>query len=282
MVPDDLEVKEEEGSNMEIDVKSKTDNELVFIIRDADFTFVNAIRRICMMEVPKIAIEDVHIVKNDSAMFDEVLAHRLGLTPLISDSESVESLLLPEDCDCDETCPRCTVSLVLKKKGPGVVYSKDLTSEDPKIKPVYDTIPLLKLKEDQEVELEASAQLGIGMDHAKWEPTTACAYKYYPEITVHENCDECQKCVEACPRGVLEFDQKTKKVNVVDIENCSMCKSCVRVCETGAIDIGYQEGNFIFRIETDGSVPPEEVLIKACDVLSIKADNFITFCEGGI
>ncbi|MCK9151344.1 DNA-directed RNA polymerase subunit D [Methanobacterium alcaliphilum] len=266
---------------MEIDVKEKNGNELVFVIEDVDVTFVNAIRRICMMEIPKMAIEDVYVVKNDSAMFDEVLAHRLGLIPLVSDSESIETLVMPDECDCEDYCPKCTVSLVLKKKGPGVVYSKDLSSEDSKIKPVYDTIPLLKLKDNQEVELEAIAQLGIGIEHAKWEPTTACAYKFYPQITIDENCDECQNCVEACPRGVLEFDQKAKKVEVVDLENCSMCKSCVRVCDTGAINIGYQEGKFIFIIETDGSIPPEEVLLKACDVLFEKADKIVTFCEGG-
>jgi DNA-directed RNA polymerase subunit D len=275
MVPEGLEVREEEGSNMEIEVKKKNENELVFTISGADLSFVNAIRRVCMMEVPKMAIDDVHIIKNDSAMFDEVLAHRLGLTPIVSDSESIEGLVLPEECDCEDYCSKCSVSLVLKKKGPGVVYSKDLSSEDSRIKPVYDTIPLLKLKDDQEVELEATAQLGIGMEHAKWEPTTACAYKFYPQITIGEDCEGCQKCAESCPRGVLEFDKKTKKVKVVDIENCSMCKSCFRVCESRSIDIGFDDNRFIFRIETDGSTPPEEVLIKACDVLSEKADKII-------
>jgi len=170
---------------MEIEVKKKNENELVFTISGADLSFVNAIRRVCMMEVPKLAIDDVHIIKNDSAMFDEVLAHRLGLTPLVSDSESIEGLVLPEECDCEDYCPRCSVSLVLKKEGPGVVYSKDLSSEDSRIKPVYDTIPLLKLKD------------------------------------------------------------------------------------------GFDDNRFIFRIETDGSTPPEEVLIKACDVLSEKADKII-------
>lgn len=266
---------------MEIDVKKKQENELVFVIRDSDLSFANAIRRICMMEVPKIAIEDVHMIKNESAMFDEVLAHRLGLIPLFSDSESAEALLIPSECDCEDQCPKCSVSLVLRKKGPGVVYSKDLSSEDSKIKPVYDTIPLLKLMEDQEVELEATARLGVGMDHAKWEPTTACAYKYYPHITIDENCDQCQKCADACPRGVLEFHEKDNQIKVVDLENCSMCKSCVRVCDHKYITIGHKDGDFIFTIETDGSIPPEEVLIKACDVLSNKADKIITFCEGG-
>jgi DNA-directed RNA polymerase subunit D len=45
--------------------------------------------------------------------------------------------------------------------------------------------------------------------------------------------------------------------------------------------VGYQENNFIFKIETDGSMPPKEVLLKACDVLSDKADEFITFSKGG-
>jgi DNA-directed RNA polymerase subunit D len=54
-----------------------------------------------------------------------------------------------------------------------------------------------------------------------------------------------------------------------------MCKSCFRVCESRAIDIGFDDNKFIFRIETDGSTPPEEVLIKACDVLSEKADKII-------
>jgi len=68
---------------MEIEVKSQNDDELVLIIRDAEIPFVNAIRRSAMMSVPKIAIEDVNIIRNDSSMFNEVLAHRLGLTPLV-------------------------------------------------------------------------------------------------------------------------------------------------------------------------------------------------------
>lgn len=266
---------------MEIEVKEKSENEIVFIIRNAEVPFVNAIRRIAMVEIPKIAVEDVNIVKNDSAMFDEVLAHRLGLNPLFSGSEAIEGLVMSEDCDCEDYCPRCSVSLTLNKTGPRVVYSKDLSSTDSKIKSVYDTIPLLKLKKDQNVELEAVAKLGFGKDHAKWITTTACSYKQYPKITFDDDLEVDYECVEACPRGILKADKRSKKIKVNNIENCSMCKSCVRASENGYVNVGYEKNNFIFRLETDGSMAPEEVLIKACDVLTEKAEKFITFSKGG-
>lgn len=274
---------------MKIDVKEQDENSMTFIVYDAEVPFVNAIRRIAMMKVPKLAIEDVFIVKNDSAMFDEVLAHRLGLTPLVSDLESIEGLVLPEDCDCDsekgEYCPRCSVSFSLRETGPKTVYSKDLKScGDSKIKPVYDTIPLLKLKEGQDVDLEAVAKLGIGKDHAKWVPTTVCAYKQYPEITFNEDEEVIYAVADTCPRGVLEADKEEGRIDIVDIENCSLCKTCVRTAkayDSKFINVGYRENDFIFKIETDGSMPPKEVLLKACDVLDSKADEFITFSEGG-
>lgn len=274
---------------MEIDVKKQDGNEMVFIVRDAEVPFVNAIRRTGMMQVPKLAIEDVFIVKNDSAMFDEVLAHRLGLTPLVSDLESIEGLVMPEECDCDaengEYCPKCSVSFVLNEVGPGVVYSKDLKScGDSRIKPVYDTIPLLKLKEDQEVELEAVAKLGLGKVHAKWVPTTVCAYKQYPKITFNEEEDIDFAAAGACPRGVLVVNKEEEKIEINDIENCSLCKACIRTQQASGsnyINVGYHENDFIFKIETDGSMPPKEVLLKACDVLDNKADEFITFSKGG-
>ncbi len=258
---------------MEFEVINKNKDELVFMVNGADIAFVNAIRRICMMEVPTIAIDDVNLVKNDSAMFNEVLAHRLGLLPIASDIKSIEGLVMPDECDCGEYCPQCSVPMTLNKKGPCVVYSKDLESLDQKIKPVYDTIPLLKLKEDEEVCLEAYAQLGIGKEHAKWQPTIVCAYKFYPELTFGDECTSCGNCAGACPRGVLQYNNN--KVEIMDLTNCSMCKSCYRACDDRVINISFDDSKFIFKIETDGSIPPEEVLLKACDVLSDKADKII-------
>ena len=58
---------------MEIDIRQKNDNELTFIVDGVDTSFINAIRRICTVEVPTIAVDTVSIVRNDSTLFDEVL-----------------------------------------------------------------------------------------------------------------------------------------------------------------------------------------------------------------
>jgi DNA-directed RNA polymerase subunit D len=266
---------------MEIEVKSQIGDELVLVVRDVEVPFINAVRRVAMMDVPKIAIDNVNIIRNDSAMFNEVLAHRLGLTPLVSDLEAIDDMELADECDCEDGCPKCGVSFSLNAVGPKTVYSKDLISSDSKIKPVYDTIPIVKLKEGEELKMEAVAKLGFGKNHAKWIPTTVCAYKQYPEITFNEDVEIDYDCADACPRGILKADKRSKKIKVLDIENCSMCKSCYRASENNYINIGYQDNNFIFKIETDGSMPPKEVLLKACEELGFKADKFIRFSEGG-
>lgn len=273
---------------MEIEVRSQKDNEMIFIVRDAEVPFINAIRRVAMVNVPKIAIEDVNIIVNDSAMFNEVLAHRLGLTPLVSDLDALEGLSLPEDDDWEEFSNG--IMFYLKEEGPKVVYSKDLKSSDSRIKPVYDTIPLVKLKEGEKLDIQAVAKVGYGKEHAKWIPTTVCAYKQYPEITFNDDVEIDYDCAQACPRGILKSDKRSKKIKIVEehenspligVEECAMCKSCVRASDNGYINVGFRPNDFIFRIETDGAMPPKEVLLKACDVLGEKADKFIRFSEEG-
>ena len=287
---------------MEIELKSQSDDgmEMVFIVRDAEVPFVNAIRRTAMVDVPKLAIEDVNIVKNDSAMFNEVLAHRLGLIPLVSNLDAIEGLPLPEDDGWFEQ--ESEIAFRLNEVGPKVVYSKDLISSNTEIKPVHDTIPIVKLKEDEELYVEAYAKVGYGKTHVKWMPTTVCAYKQYPEITFNEDMDIDYDCADACPRGVLKSDKRSKKIKVFEdgevvegedgrfkTSDCVMCKSCERASikraiangasDESYINIGYRENDFIFRIETDESITAKEVLLKACEKLGEKADKFISFSE---
>ncbi len=53
----------------------------------------------------------------------------------------------------------------------------------------------------------------------------------------HKAClgAECLYCVDSCPREVLDWDKKQKKVVVVDFEQCLVCLACEEACrEDGA------------------------------------------------
>jgi len=143
-------------------------NKIIFSLTGVDIAYANTLRRLMGFEVPVMAIEDVEFRKNSSILYDEVLAHRLGLIPLTTDLKSYD---LPNECKCKGAgCASCQVKLTLKASGPGMVYSSDLKSKDPAVKPVFNKIPIVKLLEGQELELEATAVLGQGKVHSKWCP----------------------------------------------------------------------------------------------------------------
>lgn len=261
---------------MQVKLLSKEGNRIKLLLEDATPAIANAIRRAILGEIPVLAIEDVIIYENSSPLFDEVLALRLGLIPIHAEPEELDRLNLREECSCKgEGCALCTVRFTLKAQGPKVVYSHDLLSEDENIKPVPG-IPVLKLGENQKVELEAEAILGFGREHAKWQPAVA-GYKYYPQIEIKENCTACGECVEACPRNILYFEEG--KVVVKDIEACTMCRACMDACEDSAIVVSGDPTRFIFTVESQGVMDPEHIFKKACDALAKKADELASLLQ---
>ncbi|WP_231434400.1 hypothetical protein [Candidatus Nanopusillus massiliensis] len=59
--------------------KDKKIYKLKYFIKDETPNFLNVLRRAILEEVKTLAIEDVYIIENSSAIWDEMLAHRLGL-----------------------------------------------------------------------------------------------------------------------------------------------------------------------------------------------------------
>ena len=73
---------------MNFKVLEKTEFKYVFLIEGISIEMLNALRRIILREIPTMAIDEVIILKNDSPLYDEILAHRLGLIPLKTDLEN--------------------------------------------------------------------------------------------------------------------------------------------------------------------------------------------------
>ncbi len=254
---------------MDIKLINKQGNKLTFLIKDTDPAFVNTLRRVMISEVPTMAIRRVAITKNSSALFDEVIAHRLGMLPLVTDLNSYN---LQEKCTCkNQGCAKCQVSIILKAEGPLTVYASDLKSQDPKVKPAYAKMPIVKLLKGQELEFEAIATLGVGKEHAKFSPGLVY-YKGYPKITI-DKLKNIEEVAKSCPVNV--YEAKGKQLNIINLEACTLCMACVDACDPkGSVLVEGSEKDFIFTIESWGKLSPEEILSRALDVVDEKLDEF--------
>jgi DNA-directed RNA polymerase subunit D len=262
---------------VKIEVLEKDETNLRLVIKEADVPLMNALRRIALAQVPTMAIEEVVMIENSSILQDEIIAHRLGLTPLKTDLDSYN---LPEECECKSEfgCSLCRVTLTMdadSTEGTRTVYSGELVSENPQIIPVSDKVPILKPAKGQKLKLEAYARLGKGKNHAKWQPVSVCAYKYFPKIEISkEKCTDCAKCVDICPKKVLAF--KDNKVEVRDLLACNMCMDCVDTCpqKPSAIKVEWEKNSFIMNIESTGALPPERIIQEATKILDNQLKEF--------
>jgi DNA-directed RNA polymerase subunit D len=251
--------------------KKADKKKLTFVLKDADASFANALRRTMINKVPTMAIEEVEFRKNNSVMFDEVVGHRLGLIPLKTDLKSYK---LPSKCKCKGSgCAQCQVKLTLKVKGPGTVYASSLKSQDPEIKPVYPETPIVKLLKDQELEFTATAVLGIGKEHAKWSPGLVY-YRQKPVIEVDKKCDGCGECAKACPDKV--FEMKNGKLAIIqdNLMNCTLCNACVQSCPKAAITVQGDKNSFVFTVESWGQLDEKKIVKEACAQIQSMIDDF--------
>ena len=246
-----------------------------FILRNSSPAFANAWRRAMKSLVPVLAVDYVDFYLNSSYLYDEILAHRIGLIPL---KTNVDKFNLQKDCVCGgEGCPNCQVSLRLNIEGPKTVYSGDLISDDPETRPVYDNIPIVELYKGQQLMLEAVARLGFGKEHAKFQPVSICAYRLLAKVSLDEsNCNNCMKCVEICPKDV--FEVRDGKVVVANDFDCTLCKDCVDVCDNKAIDV-VETNDYVFTVESIGQMEVREIMKRALNTIRGKAAEMLELLE---
>jgi len=249
--------------------KDKEKGKLSFVLKDSNPAYANALRRAMIEEVPTMAIEYVEFRKNNSILYDEIIAHRLGLIPLTTDLRTYN---LPEKCKCKgKGCARCQLKLTLKVKGPCIVYASNIKTRDSSVKPVYPKTPIVKLLKGQALELEATAVLGQGKAHAKWSPGNIY-YKQKPIIEVNK-CNGCGKCIEACPVNIFEL-KNNKAVLVKDnLLKCHLCEACVAICPLNGVSV-TPSNDFIFYIESWGQLDPKKIVVSAVKIIQEHLDEF--------
>ncbi len=235
---------------MEFEKVEEKGSTLVLRVKNATIAQANALRRTIISRLPSFAMDEVDVYENNSSLFNEYLANRLGLVPLTYESEVADD---------------AKIAFTVNAEGPCTVYSKDLKSTDEKIKVFSENIPLIKLSEGQRFRAEAVAVKGIAKQHAKYQCALA-SYSYYPSLAVNKNCNDCKKCVDACPKKIISKDVKLEKP-----DDCDLCGACEEACPKEALKIKPKEGEFSFFVESYNNVSPRQHLQKAIETLLEKS-----------
>ncbi|GAB4818365.1 hypothetical protein N2152v2_005411 [Parachlorella kessleri] len=288
-----------------LEIRTLTDDYCEFVLRDTDPSMSNALRRIILAEVPTIAIELVEIETNTTVLNDEFLAHRLGLIPLVS--KAVHNMKSIYEATEDEDWIDVTFSLDVRCTSEDTM---DVTSDDLQLDPMHqDVTPvgyysrnldqrpaqhrpvlLVKMRKGQELKLKAIARKGIGKDHAKWQPVATVSMQYQPEITLNHGLldtlsdEQKQEWVDADPRKTFRYNPLTRRVEVQNPElyqyDGDVIAKAEELGKPGLVDIRQRTDVAIFRVESTGALPPDEIIRIALEVLQRKITNIKTALHG--
>lgn len=217
----------------------KSEGKYIFKAEIED-SLINAIRRY-VGQIQIAAIDEVEISKNDSPLYDETLAHRLGLVPLEQNGKG-------------------SGKLKLSSQDKGMVYSGSLKGD---FKVVYDKIPLTLLSEGQEIEISANIKMGKGQDHAKFSPGIM-NYRQISEMYVDKELAEKLKNTFTN----IEIKQKGDKFLVVDDNEKEISDICEGLAEKYGRKIEVKPTNdIIISIESFGQIDAKSIFIKSIEAL---------------
>lgn len=241
-----------------------------FIIKNSTPAFANTIRRAIISLVPTMAIQEVEFSKNGSVLYDEMVAHRLGLVPLKTDLKSYK---LPSEVPEGSAQAEVKLTLSVKADKTMWVYASDMKSKDPAIVPVFPKIPIVKLLKDQELEFVAIARLGQGVDHVKHSPGLAY-YSYKPDVTITKAGESRTDLKDICPAGVLDVKGGKLVINKGYEFDPKLFEATVAASE-GAIKVKESDKDFVFTIESWGQLTCPQIIEAAVDRLKLLDDEFV-------
>ncbi len=226
-----------------MEILEKNDTQIIFK-SDMGVSLTNAIRRY-LVEIPTLAVEEVEISRNDGPLYDETIAHRIGLIPLIMEKKYKES---------------DAIKLKLSVKKAGIVYSRELHGD---VSPAYDGVPITDLRGEQELILTATAKLGKGKDHAKHNPGMMF-YRNVSELTADKSF--LGEIKRICPSANIK--EKGDKIVILDDqveEVLDVCEGLLR--KSGSPVETKVHDELIITIESFGQISPKKIFEKSIETL---------------
>ena len=241
-------------------------NKLTFLLKGADEVFANTMRRLIIEEVPTLAVEELEIKDNNSALYDEMLGLRLGLCPIKTDLKSYNS---KESCKCGGVgCAHCELKMTLKANKKGYVYTEEAQSTDPKCTFGQEKMTITKLLAKQKVDVLMTAVIGQGKMHTKWSPGIAF-YKKEPILKVG-TVKDAENVMKNCTDGVFTLKGKKLEVNAENVYDSQLLEYYADLDQ--GISLEFSD-NIIFTVEGWGQLGLKEMVTTATEILVEKIEK---------
>jgi len=248
-------------NDFEVEFIEPGDRSARFLIRGVSPAVANGIRRAMVADVPTFSIDTVRFVENSSVMFDEMIGLRLGLVPLTTPIDDFEN--------------GDVVTLALDVEGPATAYSGDLESADAMVQPADENIPIIELKADQHLELEADAVLDSGKSHAKHQGGVSVGYRHLQRVEVVGDAGEFEEQDSNILRGVIEeaaAEHADADAADGDLVTTDTFDNDLTTRYPGKEVAVHDVPNaFVFHVETDGSFSAKELVLRAAETLGDRA-----------
>jgi DNA-directed RNA polymerase subunit D len=254
----------------EVQFVERGERETRFVARPMTPAFANGIRRAMLADVPTFSIDTVRVIENSSVMFDEQIGLRLGLVPLTTPPGEFEQ--------------GDAVTLSLDVAGPArdsheetrTAYSGDIASSDPMVEPADENIPIIELKTDHRLQVEADAVLDVGQEHAKHQGGVAVGYRHLQRVEDAGERGEFDDDAHIV-RGVIEEaapEHATGDASEGDLVAAEAFDHDLRNRYPGReLAVSDVENAFVFHVETDGSLSADELVERAVGSLEARGEE---------
>jgi DNA-directed RNA polymerase alpha subunit len=255
---------------------SESDDTLSFTLAGVNFSLANALRRTILSDIPVVVfitfpyeLNKANIIKNTSRFNNEIIKQRLSCIPIhISDLETpLQHYLVEINVENDTNSIIFVTTQDFKIKN--IELDTYLSEEDTKhIFPsnsktgqYIDFVRLRpKISEDllgEKLQMTAEMSISTAADNSMYNVVSTCSYGYTVDLA------EIERQIEL-KRKVLKEEGKTKEDIDFEIKNW-------RLLQGERITI---KDSFDFVIESIGIYSNVDIVIKACDILIIKIENF--------
>lgn len=272
-----------------------------FRISPTHVTYANTLRRLMLTGIETVGFRadmtsegtttDVVIIKNDTPMTNEMLAHRVGLIPLnvkepLSFKPGMYTFKLNKVGSADTAVDVTTADFEIfetQEIGQDTLEPRKIPTDtffkpDPisgghilivRLQPTGTETP-------QKVEIVAKASLGVGRENARFIPVSQCSYEYTRDNDlgrIAQKFDQWLISKKVMPGSIEKGSDKYK---ALEREFNTM-----EVARTFLEDEAGEPYSFDFTVETCGILDIPYIVQRACEVGETMVSRFVNIATAG-